>query len=288
MQPHAPWQTISRKARNVSYPNKPQTLNAVKPKSRNAWTQETNRYSPLANLPTSVPNTFQTHPAQGSMPPHSHIPTTYPAKAPHNTPNQQPRPSQNRQANSNTRKPTAQQQTTQNLSTSQQRETIVIIGDSMIKDIQPHKLAKTFNAWINKISISGMTSMEMKHYLQPSLFKKPSAIIIHCGINDLMQSTSVGNIYQEIKAVINNVKGKLPNCAIYLSSVIQQVKDKDLNPIIDQLNDTFNNVCNETNVNFLDNGNISIDYLNNSGLHLNKRGTAKLACNFRDCIKAEY
>ena len=134
----------------------------------------------------------------------------------------------------------------------------------MIKDIQPHKLAKTFNAWVNKISISGMTSMVMKHYLQPSLSKQPTAIIIHCGINDLMQSTPLRNVHQETKAIIDDIKGKLPNCAIYLSSVIHQLKNNNLNTSVDQHDNTFKNVCNETNVYFLDNGNISIDYLNNS------------------------
>ena len=301
VQPDAPWQKINRNPRNARYPNHPQTLNTVKPKSGNAWAWETNRYSPLANPPYIMPlNTFQTHSAQESMPPHPHIPTTqpphphipatHPPKASNNTPTQQPRPPLNRQAekNDNTHRPTAQQQTTLNLSTQQQRETIVIIGDSMIKDIQLHKLAKTFNAWVNKISISGMTSMEMKHYLQPSLSKQPAAIIIHCGINDMMQSTPLQNIHQKIKAIVNNIKSKLPNCAIFLSSVIHQLKNKNLNTSVDQLNNTYKNVYDETNVNFLDNGNISVDYLNNSRLHLNKRGAARLACNFRDCIKAGY
>ena len=130
--------------------------------------------------------------------------------------------------------------------------------------------------------------MEMKHYLQPSLSKQPAAIIIHCGINDMMQSTPLQNFHQEIKAIVNNIKGKLPNCAIFLSSVIHQLKNKNLKTSVDQLNNTYKDFCDETNVNFLDNGNISVDYLNNSGLHLNKRGAARLACNFRDCIKAGY
>ena len=64
VQPDTPWQNI-RNTRNAHYPNNyPQALKTVKPKSGNAWAWENNRYSPLANMPKSVPlNTFQTHPA---------------------------------------------------------------------------------------------------------------------------------------------------------------------------------------------------------------------------------
>ena len=295
VQEDRPWQTVSRNARNVNTSNNKQASNVVKPKSRNTWSWETNRFGPLANLPQSMPdNAFQNTPPQESMPSHPQIPIRHPPKASQNTPAQQPKPlqpqvptRQNRYSNNNTQRSNAQQ-TTNNSSPQQQRDTIVIIGDSMIKDIQPHKLARSLNAWVNRISISGMTSVELKHYLQPSLSKKPAAIIIHCGINDLMQSVSLQNIHQEIKSIINDIKGKLPNCEIYLSSVIHQMKNKNLNTSVDQLNTTLNDICNQANINFLDNENISEDNLNNSGLHLNKRGTARLACNFRDCIKAEY
>ena len=158
----------------------------------------------------------------------------------------------------------------------------------MIRNIQPHKMARSLNAWVNKISISGMQSSELKHYLQPSLSKNPAAIIIHCGINDLMKSVPLQNIHQEIESVINSIKGKSPKCEIYLSSVIHQIRNRNLHVSVDQLNTTLNDVCNKTNGNFIDNDNISEDSLNDSGLHLNKRGTARLACNFRDCIWAEY
>ena len=133
-----------------------------------------------------------------------------------------------------------------------------------------------------------MQLSELKHYLQLSLSKKPAAIIIHYGVNNLMQSVSLQNIHQEIESVINSIKGKLPKCEIYLSSVIHQTRNRNLHTSVDQLNTTFNNICNKTNSNFIDNDNISEDSLNNSGLHLNKKGTARLACNFRDCSRAEY
>jgi len=95
-------------------------------------------------------------------------------------------------------------------------------------------------------------------------------------------------INQEITSVIKEIKGELPNCPTYLSSVIHQTKNKSLNAIIDELNTIFNNICEETNKTFTDNDYISEDFLNNNRLHLNKRGTARIACKFRDFIKRNY
>ena len=107
-------------------------------------------------------------------------------------------------------------------------------------------------------------------------------------LNDVMQSVSLQNIHQEIESVIYSIKGKLPKCEIYLSSVIHHIRNRKLHTSSDQLKTTFNNVCNKTNSNLVDNDDVSEDSLNNSGLHLNERGTARLVCNFRDCIRAEY
>jgi len=99
-----------------------------------------------------------------------------------------PRKPQKRQRRDNTFKPNENQQTAHGFSTKQPKRGIAVIEDSMNKDVQPHKLSKTLSAWVNKISISGMTSSDFKYYLQPSLTKIPSAMIIHFGIKDLLQS----------------------------------------------------------------------------------------------------
>ena len=253
-----------------------------------------NRFSPLTNLSDmdqQYPKQFPLQQPTSTLNSHSRKskekqqnPAKQPLSNKHNHPNFNP--NQYHQNKSTNEIGINQHGRVRN--TDNEKETIVIIGDSMIKDIQPHKLARTLNKWVNKVSISGMKLSELKHYLQPSLSKKPAAIIIHCGINDLMQSVSLQHIHQEIESVINSIKGKLPKCEIYLSSVIHQTRNRNLHTSVDQLNTTFNNICNKTNSNFIDNDNISEDSLNNSGLHLNKKGTARLACNFRDCSRAEY
>ena len=212
-----------------------------------------NRFSPLVNLsdmdqqyqkqspPQQPTPTLSSHSRQSKE--KKQIPAKQPLSNKHNPPTFNPK--QYRKDTSTNDVGINQHGRLRN--TDNEKETIIVIGDSMIKNIQPHKMARSLNAWVNKISISGMQSSELKYYLQPSLSKNPAAIIIHCGINDLMKSVPLQNIHQEIESVINSIKGKLPKCEIYLSSVIHQIRNRNLHVSVDQLNTTFNDVCNKTN-----------------------------------------
>ena len=131
--------------------------------------------------------------------------------------------------------------------------------------------------------------MELKHYIVPSITKNPSSMILHCGINDLMNtSSSPQQISEELKNVATIIKQQSPSCSIYISGVTHQAKYPNLDVNVQQLNDILYNICESNSFHFIDNSNITVDDLDSSGLHLNEKGIAKLACNFRDCIKASH
>ncbi len=44
----------------------------------------------------------------------------------------------------------------------------------------------------------------------------------------------------------------------------------------------------DNNLDYIDSSRITLEYLNGSILHLNDKGTAKLASNFKDCIKTHH
>ena len=170
---------------------------------------------------------------------------------------------------------------TSNMSTNQQSklkdtENVILLGDSMVKDIQGHKLSRRKK--VKTISISGATSEDFKDHIRPLAKKKPSEIIIHCGTNDLFDKNidTVNNI-KNIAAII---KQESPNTNVSISSITYRADNESLNTKIDIVNTGLLNLCKLNRLKFIDNSNISLSELNGSLLHLNKSGTIMLARNF--------
>lgn len=55
----------------------------------------------------------------------------------------------------------------------------------MVKQIHGWKLDKKVDHWVVVKSFSGATCRDMNHYLQPTIDKDPTKIILHIGTNDL-------------------------------------------------------------------------------------------------------
>ena len=67
----------------------------------------------------------------------------------------------------------------------------------MTKYIQADKLGRSTNDRVTSKSFSGAKCKDMKHYIMPTLEKKPDEIILHVGTNDL-KSSSAKTIVKDI------------------------------------------------------------------------------------------
>ena len=61
----------------------------------------------------------------------------------------------------------------------------VILGDSIVKNIQGHKLGKADGHRVVVKLFPGATTEDMRHYIKPTLDKSPDQILLHVGTNDL-------------------------------------------------------------------------------------------------------
>ena len=61
----------------------------------------------------------------------------------------------------------------------------MLVGDSIIKQIQGWNLGKKVGHGVVVKSFSGATTSDMKHYLKPTPEKNPQQILLHIGTNDL-------------------------------------------------------------------------------------------------------
>ena len=104
-------------------------------------------------------------------------------------------------------------------------------------------------------TFSGANVHDMKHYIKPTMEKKPDYLLLHVGTNDLKYSTS-----KEMSVSI---------------SMLGQEIEKNLKLIISEV----------IPHRIITHRNIAAKQLNPYGLHLNKQGSTKLAGNFIEYFK---
>ena len=156
---------------------------------------------------------------------------------------------------------------------------IKIFSDSIPKGIrikQMNKRIRNGNARIH--SFPGATSHQLLHYLDVHLDKYTDTVVIHIGINDILNSAS------NVNGLLSNIKDMIKKCRnfgvkhIFISGFVYTKRI-----IIEFLEDVhlkFVNVCKEMQVSFIDNRNITGFYLFRDGLHLLESGKKLLANNF--------
>ena len=174
------------------------------------------------------------------------------------------------------------QEVSYNKSKQKKARSTTIIGDSIIKDIKQYKMKKDipYGDKIHVKSFSGSTVADLTHYVKPSIAYQPDLFIIHGGSNDLRSEKTTIQIAEEIINLASDIK--TPNNEVMISGLVY--RNDFLNDKGQEVNGILIEKCAENNIYFINNNNITEFDLNGSGLHLNFRGTSRLANNFLDCI----
>ena len=160
---------------------------------------------------------------------------------------------------------------------------ILLIGDSMIKNIIPRKISKR---QIIKRTFPGKTAEEIKPEINTiSPETAPSHIIIHAGTDNLPPN-SVRETAKHIEELANCVKQRFPSSQIGLPSIINR-NDIELSTNIMDVHKKIEELCDKRGFEFIDNQNINNSCLNGSNLHLNPKGSTYLAVNFIKFIRGK-
>ena len=158
---------------------------------------------------------------------------------------------------------------------------VVIIGDSIIKDIIPEKLSRKP---VKKYKFAGKTAEEISEQLDSiQLQENPSHVIIHAGTNNLRTDTAK-TCATKIGKLVNHIKVKFPQSKVGISGLTIR-KDCDLGEKLNQTNKDLRSFCIRQGHTFIDNANINSSALNSSKLHQNPKGTAYLAVNFINFLR---
>ena len=150
----------------------------------------------------------------------------------------------------------------------------LIAGDSMFHAIDENRLS---GAKLNSVKVRifrGATIDDMKDFLKPYLNRSPTNIILHVGTNNSINDSS-SVILNKFLSLKNFIHTEFPESNVILSNII----DRSDNGIGRLKISNFNKHLNSIKIDTIDNGNISSEHLNGSGLHLNRHGKGKFAMN---------
>ena len=126
----------------------------------------------------------------------------------------------------------------------------------------------------------GATVEDMFFQITPYLRKKPSHIICHVGTNNANDDTS-DMVIQKLCQLRDYIKFKLPNCQLFFSAPIVRRDDQKAAKVVAEVIQKMNHLQTP----FISNNNIGGEALGKKGLHMNNRGTTKLAVNFIEILK---
>lgn len=167
-----------------------------------------------------------------------------------------------------------------NKSLLQEKKSIIVVGDSMIKNITGSGISKNHSVKIRPHPAA--TTTDILDHMKPELRQNPDKIILHCGTNDLTNDVKT---IKRIKRLINEIEENFASTELVISSIIQRF-DLDVNDDIDRINERLRKLCVSKGLTFIDNKNITESCLNRGKLHLNRRGTSYLANNFKKFVES--
>lgn len=159
--------------------------------------------------------------------------------------------------------------------------TTVLVGDSMIKQIQGRSLGRKVGHRVVVKSFPGATTNDMKHYLMPTVDKSPQQIILHVGTNDL-RDHSPTLVAENIVDLARKIEME-SNAEVILSELVSR-SDNVPNDAVKAVNKRLLKYCNQNDWRMIKHQNIDRTCLNKSGLHLNEKGNNILFRNFVNAL----
>ena len=158
----------------------------------------------------------------------------------------------------------------------------LVIGDSMIKNINSTKIERASGNKSVCHSYSGARVKQIEGKLK-NYDGQYDSIILHVGTNDLAHSDAE-KVANDMESLLEETKTHAKKIAV--SSIIKRYDGKVHSEKIDHYNKLLENLCLKHNVTLINNDNIDESRLNGSNLHLNRFGDIALGSAFCSYLKS--
>ena len=152
----------------------------------------------------------------------------------------------------------------------------LLVGDSILTHVEGWRLNKRMKSTVSVRSIPGASKSGMAHHVKGCLEDiSPDTVILHHGTNDLKSSNTSEKIAADIVNLVLTIQNE--KTKVFTSGLT--VRKDDLDKRRKEVNQPFERKYLVEKLGFIDNQNINLKMLNQSGLHLNEYGTRGLVKN---------
>ena len=157
-----------------------------------------------------------------------------------------------------------------------QPESVLIIGDSLIKNIDSQKLTEKT---VDKPMYPGKISDQICHEVGSiHIDVEPSHVMVHSGTSNL-PSDSAESCMLKTENLALKIRNKFQTSKIGISSLTHR-EDISVSTKLSEVNEKLKEMSSRNGFHFIDNSHIDGSCLNGSKLHLNSKGSAYLATSF--------
>ena len=161
------------------------------------------------------------------------------------------------------------------------RKKVTLVGDSMTKFVRREELSSKQNN-VKVLTHPGSTTADMVDYIKPIVRRKPDALVIHTGTNDMTNDVNALKYVRKLVKIIREIDVD-KEIKIGFPSVTCRT-DKNLEQERMEINTKLKKYCEGKGFIFVENNNINESGLNNSKLHLNKKGTMIFSQNIKNSL----
>ncbi|CAB3980684.1 RNA-directed DNA polymerase from transposon BS [Paramuricea clavata] len=133
----------------------------------------------------------------------------------------------------------------------QNNKKTVIVGDSIVKGLQQHKLSKAAKQNVGVKCFPGATvGDDMSDYIKPVLRRKPDTVMLHVGTNNATNKEA-SEIVNDIDKLCQEVKEIDPNVEIILSELTNREDNAKAKTTVQEVNRLLADYCIATNLNLI-------------------------------------
>ena len=168
-----------------------------------------------------------------------------------------------------------------------QKPSIMLIGTSNIKDIDPERLSSNFNTEKH----IAYTFAEAEKVIK-GVTNKPDAVAFHVLTNELKSNSSIECV-SKLQNLIKLTEEKMPSTKILISQATNRSDDQNLNLKVNTINSLINelgnedsskfSICDNTSIGL--NGQVKDKFIRDDGYHLSVDGVKVLASNIRKSLE---
>ena len=116
-----------------------------------------------------------------------------------------------------------------------ENHSVLVVGDSMLKNLTQQKISKSTNTRVRVKSYSGATVRDMKDHIKPGLRSNPDNVILHIGTNDI-HNKEVPEIANQVADLCEQIKKSNHKSKITISEIITRDDNHSFKSKINEAN----------------------------------------------------